>query len=143
MRKGFVLNGQLDNESKLSPSMMNLLHTYCGDITDTCLADPKWIINCFFEDMFTNGAICEDSFDKYSIPKDKTFCGMIVEKQHGVSQENCQCAKVFSSPAQIYKCKKFIHEKRLSKYHKQMHLYEQEDKEFQLNIMCKKSFMQS
>ena len=142
MRKGFVLNGQLDVESKMAPSMINLLHTYRGDINNTCLSDPQWIISTFYEEMYSSGIITEETFDKFSIPKDKTLDGVIVEKNHGVSQENWQQAKILSSPTQILKCKQLNHEKRVAQYQKQKQLYDSETKDLELNEICEKKLYQ-
>lgn len=40
-QKRFVLNDQLDIDSKIAPCMMNIMHTYQGNITTTSLKDPK------------------------------------------------------------------------------------------------------
>ena len=51
VRKAFVLNGQLDLDSMLVPSFDNLLHTYRGDITKTCLANKEWLLAKFYKEM--------------------------------------------------------------------------------------------
>ena len=50
IKKGFVLNGQLDVERKLIPDFNNLLHTFCGDLTGTCLEDKKLLLDQFNSD---------------------------------------------------------------------------------------------
>ena len=141
VQKGFVLNGQLDSDSKLAPDMFNLLHTYCGNVTGTCLANPLWLIQSFFEQMYNTGIISEALFDVLSIPKDRDLNGVAVEKSFGVSQENRQRAKILSSKTQIYKRKKLVYNKKLEQYRKELALFKNEVKEYALNAKCKSKLL--
>ena len=44
IKKGFVLNGQLDYEHKLLPSLDNCLNTFRGNIGGTCLENKKVLV---------------------------------------------------------------------------------------------------
>ena len=142
VRKGFVLNGQVDTESKLAPDVVNLLHTYRGDINGTCLENASWLCEKFFEEMYNTGVISESSFDAVSIPMDRDLNGATVEKCFGVSQENRQRAKILSSEMQILERRKLIHSKRLDLYKKQKSLYDTESKEYQLNKKCEAKILE-
>lgn len=70
IRKAFILNSQLDVDSKLLPCFDNLLHTFRGNVNGTCLANKEWLLSKCYDEMYCSGHISEDSFDKYMIPKD-------------------------------------------------------------------------
>ena len=136
VQKGFVLNGQIDSESKLAPDAVNVLHTYRGDTQGTCLENPAKLIEYFYEEMYTTGIVSEESFNLYSIPEDRNLEGEIVPKNHGISQENRQRAKILSSPSQIEERRKLVYEKRKTSYKKQKQLYDTESDEYDRNRSC-------
>ena len=124
VRKGFMMNGKLDIESKLVPSMTNALHTFRGDIDGTCLQNKEWLMEKFYSIMFQEGMIPKSLFDTLSIPTNtKLVDGTIVEKQFSISQENCQRAKIISSSFQIAERNKLIYTKRTKEYLKQKQLF--------------------
>ena len=44
VKKRFMLNGQIDNDSELVPSFTNMSDTYCGDVSMPCLKNKEWLI---------------------------------------------------------------------------------------------------
>ena len=48
VRKGFIYNGMLDPKTATVAFFDNLLHTYCGNLEQTCLADKKRLMKLFF-----------------------------------------------------------------------------------------------
>lgn len=141
VRKGFMLNGQIDIDSKLAPCMTNIVHTYRGDVEGTCLKDPKWLIEKFYPEMFENALIVESTFNSYQIPKDCDFEGVSIDKDFTVSQENRQRAKVLSSKKQIMERRKLIHSKKMALYNKEKSKYNAETKEYQLNNQCEQKIL--
>ena len=136
VRKGFMLNGQLDIDSKLGPCMNNMVHTYRGDVNGTCLKDPEWLIRKFYSEMYENGVISKNSFDIYQIPKDSDFDGVEIDKDFTVSQENRQRAKVLSSKKQIQERRKLIYSKKMAQYQKDKSKFDAESKDYDLNKIC-------
>ena len=134
--KGFMLNSQIDIDSKLAPCMTNIVHTYCGDVDGTCLKDLKWLIEKFYPEMFENGIIAELTFDLYQEPKDSDVDGLSVEINFTVSQENCQHAKVLSSKKQIMERRELIYSKKMARQNKEKSKYDAETKDYQLNSLC-------
>lgn len=88
IKEAFVVNGQLDSESRLVPSFENLIHTYRGNIKGTCLEKREELVEGMYEEGCTTGIIHENTFDELNIPKDKKSDGDIVEQNFGISQEN-------------------------------------------------------
>lgn len=58
-----MLNGQIDNESELVPSMETTLNTYWGDVSGTSIKNKEWLMDKFYPSMFTKGMIPEELFD--------------------------------------------------------------------------------
>ena len=137
IRKGFVLNGQLDYDHKLVPSLTNILHTFRGNIKDTCLENKEWLINTFYEEMYTNGVVAKSSYNAYSIPKDRDMNGFTVERDFTISQENRQRAKILSSSAQVNERKRLLFQKQMVEYRKAQQLYDSETKDYVMNKRCK------
>ena len=142
VKKGFVLNGQLDNDSKLVPCLENIVHTYRGDLNGTVLEDKGRLLDQFYEEMFSKGIIEEASFDQYNVPYDTNFEGNHVMRDMNISQENRQRSKVLSSFAQVEERKKLIYEKRMEHYRKDKDVYEKEQMMFKSNIKCENQLIQ-
>ena len=88
VKKGIILNGQIDSVDKLVPSLCGTLNTYRGNINNTCLKDKQWIFDKFYEEMYTTGVIKECTFDSLSVPIDTNRDGFPVERDHAIHQEN-------------------------------------------------------
>ena len=97
VKKGFVYNGQIDPVHYSVPCYANLIHTFRGDVEDTCLSNRKNIIENFFQEMFMNGCICESTYNSNEIPKDVNSRNEIIEKPDKISLENRHRAKALSS----------------------------------------------
>ena len=97
IKKAFLLNSQLDVSHKLVPSLNNLMHTYRGNIEGTCLTSKERLVGYMYEECYTTGIVSEESFENLNIPKDYTSTGDVVDRDVGISQENCQRAKVLTS----------------------------------------------
>ena len=141
IRKAFILNGQLDVDSMLVPSFENILHTFRGDIKNTCLENKEWLISTFFKEMYCNGHISEDSFDKYQIPVDRDMNGFAVERNFGVNQENRQRSKILSSPRQIAERRMLLHSMKMEQYQRLKRLYDEETKDYVFNRRCENKLM--
>ena len=142
VRKGFMMNGQIDIESELVPSVTNALHTFQGDIDGTCLQNKEWLMEKFYSIMFKQGMIPETLFGTLSIPPDTKLDGTIVEKQFSISQENRQRAKIISSLFQIAERNQLIYTKRTNEYLKQKQLYNTETDEYSRNRICKEKLVE-
>ena len=136
VRIAFIVNGQLDINSKLVPSFSNLLHTFRGDIRNTCLENKQWLISKFYSEMYTNGIVSKDLYDRYFVPQDRDMNGFTVSRVFGITQENRQRAKVLSSTRQIAERKQVIYQKKLDHYQKCLQLYQSETKDYVLNKRC-------
>ena len=66
VRNGFVLNGQLDPDTNSVPSL-EYLHIYQGNIKGSSLEKRDELVGTYFEEMYTNGCIHEDSYNKNGI----------------------------------------------------------------------------
>ena len=86
--------------------------------------------------------IPETVFDDYLVPPDLNLFGEVVEKNCTISQENCQRAKILSSPCQIAERKRLVFEKKMEQYQKMIILYDMETKEFDLNASCESKLVQ-
>ena len=139
--KGFIYNGQIDTESIYAPSFSIIIHTYRGNVEDTCLADRSKLMRDFFESMYLNGCIPKSKFDQHNIPKDTNSSGEIVEKIEHISMENQHRPKILNSSKQIRKCRLLIDKKRLKEYSCRLSLYNSEESEKSLNEKCEKKFV--
>ena len=95
--KGFVLNGQIDSEKKLVPSLSNMFHTYRGVLKGTCLEDATKIVQDFYPEMFCNCIISKEVFDSFHIPVDCRLDGSVDDCTMSISRENRQQAKILYS----------------------------------------------
>lgn len=134
VKKGFIYNGQIDAVHNSVPCYSNLLHTFRGDLTNTCLSDKESIIENFFAEMFTNGCICESTYDLNDIPKDTNSTNEVVEKPDNISLENRHRAKILSSKMQIRERRGLIDKKQMKHYESQKRVYKSEQKVIQSNI---------
>ena len=136
IKEGFVANGQLDNDSKLVPSLNNLIHTYRGEIKGTCLERKEELVEGMYDEGYKTGIIKESTFDNANVPRDKKPDGESVERCFGITQENRQRAKVLSAKVQIEERIDAIFHKRMATFKKQLQLYENECKEYRTNKEC-------
>ena len=63
VRKGFMYNGQLDAEMATVPSFQNLINTFHGEVSESCLDDREAIIEKYFEEMYMTGTTLKTIFD--------------------------------------------------------------------------------
>ena len=108
VHRGFIANGQLDAESTIVPSYQNLLHTYRGNIEGTCLENGKFLMDTFFESMYFDGSIDEETSDQHDIPKDVNSKGEVVLKTNSITMENRHRAKVLTSSNQVTERRRLI-----------------------------------
>ena len=133
IKRTFVLNGQLDPKHYTIPSYINLLHTYRGNIQNTCLEDRQRLINELYKEAFINGIVSEQSFDKLYIPSDKDFNGNVVNRDVPIRQENRQRAKCLTCPTQIQERIDALFQIKLDTYKKKKKLYETEKEIYNKN----------
>ena len=119
-----MINGQIDSESKLVPSLHDIMQTYRGNTTNTCLENYDWIFETFYEKSYVNGMVNEEEYDNNNIPLDRNFNGDAVLRDMNISLENRQRAKVLSSLVQIESRNAVTKEKKQLHYQKQLALYE-------------------
>ena len=128
VKKGFLYNGQIDDNHCSVPCIDNLIHTFRGDVDGTCLADKQKIIELFFKEMYLNGCISEGTYDSNSIPMDTNSIDAIVKKPESITLENRHRAKILFSDSQIKERRKLIDSQHLSYYMQQKRLYNIERK---------------
>ena len=142
VRSGFVANGQIDPLTNSIPSLMNMIHTYRGNIQGTCLENGQYLVETFFEEMYTNGIISEESFDSNGIPKDRDSKGNVVERPTAdIHLENRHRSKILSSDKQIRQRRHYLDSKRMKEYKSRVSCYTIEEREYQLNLLCEKKFV--
>ena len=139
--KGFVLNGQVDSEKMMVPSISNMLHTYRGGLEGTCLEDKAKIVNDFYSEAFVNGVIAEATFDALDIPQDRKMDGSVDDRCISISRENRQRAKILSSRHQIIERRTLLHEKRMDVYRKQVRIFQLERDVYRLNSVCEQKLV--
>ena len=61
------MNGQIDPVDKLVPSFDNLLHTYRGTVTGTCLEDAELMFDRYYGEIYSKGMIKEEVFERYNV----------------------------------------------------------------------------
>ena len=98
VQKDFLLNVQLDTEKELFPSYKNFTHTLWGDIVGTCLEEKESTLCAYYEEVFTNGIIKEESFDANGVVEDVGYDGTLICLDVGISCENCQRSKILTVP---------------------------------------------
>ena len=142
VRSGFVANSQIDPLTNSIPSLMNMIHTYRGNIQGTCLDNGQHLVKTFFEEMHTNDTISEESFDSHRIPKDQDSKGNVVEQPTvDIHLENRQRAKILSSYKQICQRRHYLDTKRMKEHKLRESCYAIEEREYQLNLLCEKKFV--
>ena len=141
VRKGFILNGQIDMDSKLVPSFSNILYTFRGDICNTCLENQEALLSKFYVEMYTTGVVSEQTYNKHFIPQDQDMNGVTVTRDFTISQKNRQRAKILSSTIQVQERKEIIYQKQLTQYHKLVQLYDSETKDYVNNRRCENKLM--
>ena len=137
IKKAFVLNGQLDLEQKLVPSLENCINTYRGNICGSYLENKKeCLIEDLYEEVYTNGMVRKQAFDEMSVPYDVDSSGLVKSRNFGINNENRQRSKCLSSTKQIEERSMDIHVKKHGHYLKDLKLYEAENNEYELNKIC-------
>ena len=79
MNTRFIFVTRYFPELHLTHIMMNILHTYRGDINDTCHCNPSWLCKNSTK-MYTKAIVSEDYFNAAVIPKDQTVDSVEVFK---------------------------------------------------------------
>ena len=141
IKKAFMLNGQLDIDHQLVPSLENCCNTYRGNIRGTCLEERKELIERLYERTFTEGMVEETRFDEMGIPKDTNIYGTTINREFTITNENRQRSKCLTSETQIQERLSKVLKAKLVVYHKKMNLYENEEKEYERNKVCEKKLI--
>ena len=136
VKLGFIYNGQIDSTHNSVPCYDNLIHTFRGDVEETCLDDKKNIIENFFGEMLLNGCISEATYDLNNVPKDVNSINNVIEKPDTISLENRHRAKILSSKMQIRERRSLIDAKRIKCFQTEKQVYESEQKV----IICNSKF---
>ena len=140
-RKGFILNGQLDQKSISVPLLEYLLHTYWGNIEGTCLENKEDLVRLYIEEVHANGCIHENSFNNNNnIPKYKNSNGIVVERTNDPTQENRQQVKVLSFKMQIRQHHCLLDKKRMSEYCIKENWFNIEERQCKYNLQCERKF---
>ena len=136
IQSAFKATGHIDKEGML-PCVKNMVGTYRGTINDLdSLADTDKIINTFYDDVYLNGRIEEEKFDKEGVVRDYDKSGKYVSRDFGISKENCQRAKILSCKTQRQARLDLIESIKLIAIQKQTSMYETEDKRYRCNSQC-------
>ena len=141
IKKAFVLNGQLDTDHLVVPSLENCCNTYRGNIHGTCLENRVDLIQTLYEGVFTKGMVEESVFDAMNIQNDTNYSGAIVSRDFSISNENRQRSKCLTSEVQIQERKAIVLESKMVEFEKKLRLYENEDKEYERNKLCEMKLM--
>ena len=136
IKKGFIVNGQINLEQKLVPCLKTILHTYRGEVNEIILRKSEMLFRHYYEEMYTYGMINEESFDHHHVPMDMNADGTIFERNFNIKLENRQRAKVLSAKRQIEERKAHIFDKCMQIFNKDLQLFEAEKKEYILNKVC-------
>ena len=115
---------------------MKIVHTYRGNVEETCLKNKELLFDRFFEEMYTHGIIKEQIFDSFQVPMDRNSDGTIVDRNLTIASENRQRAKVLSAVTQVNERKSLLFSKRMEYFEKQKQLFESESETYELNKIC-------
>ena len=144
IKKAFELNGQIDPDEQIVPSLKNLFETYRGDLVDTCLKDNKEEYMCkIYEEAYTQGIVSEPSFTRLNIPFDLNSSGDVVDRDVDVKQENRQRSKTLTSPFQIQARRDQVFNKKMLIFKGQEKLYKVEEEEHRLNRICERKLVRA
>ena len=141
IKKAFLINGQLDVNHNLVPSLSNCLNTYRGNIEGSCLEDGQNLLIDLYQEVYERGIISEATFDVMGIPIDTNCHGQLISRDFTVVNENRQRAKVLSSEVQIQERKNVVFEARMVVYRKKLGQFEAEDKDYETNRVCEMKLM--
>ena len=141
IKKTFLLNGQLDIDEKLVPSLTNCLNTYRGNIKGSCLENKEELVLNLYEEVYKEGTVSEGTLDEMGIPSDVNSNGDLVCRHFDITSENCQRSKCLSAPSQILARRRVVFDRKHSLYCKVLKLYETETKEYELNGQCEMKLM--
>ena len=133
IKSAFKATGIIDEEGIL-PSIDGIIGTYRGMITDkNYLKDSDKIIRTFYDDVYLNGRIDEDVFDKEEVVRDYDSNGNYVTRDFEVGKENCQRAKILSCQNQRQARLDLMESIKLIAIQKQTLLYDTGTKKYNLN----------
>ena len=137
IKAGFYDTGQIDKKHGSIPCIKTIISTYRGYIDrEHYLNKGTSIIKTFYNEMFLNGLISEESFDKHSVEMDKNSKGEEVSRHHGISRENMQRAKVLSAPTQREERAQLIRDNKLAELDHLKKILIQERKRYETNLEC-------
>ena len=136
IQSAFRATGHIDKEGIL-PSVENIIGTYRGVIDDTnYLNDSDNIIKTFYDDVYLNGRIEEDAFERQGVVRDYDSAGNYVTRDFEISKENCQRSKILSSKIQREERLKLMKSIKQKQIEKQTSMYDTESKKYKLNDEC-------
>ena len=119
------------------PSINALIGTYRGSIPkDHYLNDSTSIVIFFYDKVYIHGRIEESCFDDAGVDADSDSNGDRVNRDFGISKENCQRAKVLSSKAQRLERLELVKQMKELEIEKQVNLFRYEQKKYILNKEC-------
>lgn len=137
VRKAFYGTGQIDATNKIMPSIEGLIGTYRGTIGGNhFLKKSTEIINTFYKEMYTTGMVSESTYESKGVEEDKDSRGNVVSRDFGISKENCQRAKILSSPVQRSERLKLIESIKKEQIKKQISMYKAESTKYELNLQA-------
>ena len=137
IKAGFYDTGQIDKKHGSIPCIKTIISTYRGYIDrEHYLNKGTSIIKTFYNEMFLNGLISEESFDKHSVEMDKNSKGEEVSRHHGISRENMQRAKILSAPTQREERAQLIRDNKLAELDHLKKILIQERKRYETNLEC-------
>ena len=136
IKKAFTINGQLDTEHKLVPSLENCCQTYRGNIQGTCLETKNELVEKLYEGVYTKGMVNETIFDDMNIPKDIDSHGAVISRDFSVSNESRQRSKCLTSDVQIQERYSNVLKAKMVVYEKKKTMHENEEREYEANRLC-------
>ena len=136
IKKAFMINGQLDLDHQLVPSLENCLNTYRGNISGTCLEQRDTLIESLYEHTYTQGMVHEGIFDSMGIPKDMDCRGDTILRDFTITNESRQRSKCLTSETQIEERRAIVLEAKMVIYRRKLALFEAEEKEYESNKVC-------
>ena len=158
LEEGFLLNGQMDDISRVLPDIYKIAGTLRGGYdllpnvegmirkNDRPAFDKaqlelhtdhfKGLFDSYYNLMSISGHIDETEFDKNGVEKDRDSQGNEVEKYQGLMQENRQRAKIISHEKQRQKRKEIWQERQDELKQDERNAYADEQKHFKLNSEC-------
>ena len=93
-RKGFIINGMIDENTNTYPDIHRMLQTCKGDVKQEVEDLIFTHFSELYHEMITKGHIAEEVYDRLSFPKDTDYSGKTVHKPDGITQEMRHRAKI-------------------------------------------------